>query len=335
MVDTILYFIEGPIMETLLYVFGFAVLIRCLCFAASVLVTSLRATERLQVDDILRTFVGALAPLHRLFAARPIYVTVRYVFHVCMVVTPVWYYGHISYFEMSDLEWYWPPLPDGVVDRLTLTVLFLALFFLFRRLMLDEVRRDSSPQDFILLTVTAAPYLTGYYVTHSLPAPLSFLENHMLDLHIISGEVMIVSVIFLFCTTRLARKKCVGCTACVEQCPTGTLTFQDTSDARTIRYANYLCICCASCMETCPEQAASLRHELSIRKFFNLFRYALNTVAFSRCRNCGALYAPEPQVLKIDRLLEARGIASSEHAGYCSRCKKIVHSSVGAQSAAG
>jgi nitrate reductase gamma subunit len=122
--------------------------------------------------------------------ANPVMILVTTVFHVCLVVIPVFLLGHnlmlksswgISFFSFSE----------KVSDILTLVFLACCLFFLLRRLFLPRVRIITTFYDYVMLFLATAPFLTGYLAYHH-------IGNYavMINLHILFGELMLLAVPF-------------------------------------------------------------------------------------------------------------------------------------------
>jgi Pyruvate/2-oxoacid:ferredoxin oxidoreductase delta subunit len=140
----------------------------------------------------------------------------------------------------------------------------------------------------------------------------------MTVIHILSGEVMIVTAVFLFCITRLNTEKCVACTACEMICPTETLESEDKENKRIFTYSHYQCICCGACVKTCPEAAAELRHEISLNRLLQFGpKQEIRSVDLTACERCGAFFAPEPQLDKIGKMFEY------DYTRFCPRCRKV------------
>jgi nitrate reductase gamma subunit len=97
---------------------------------------------------------------------RPVYTTLRYIFHACLVVVPIWFSGHIVLWEESSFELYWTEIPDEWADWMTILLLFLAVYFLIRRIILTNIRAVSSISDHLLIIIAALPFMTGYFLTH-------------------------------------------------------------------------------------------------------------------------------------------------------------------------
>ena len=162
------------------------------------------------------------------------------------------------------------------------------------------------------------PFLTGYLLTNGSLDNVLFLGNNLWTLHILSGEAMLVIVVFLFCGARLNRKKCTGCAACELSRTTGTLESVDKGKLRIFCFSNYQCILCGSCVNICPEEAAELRHEISIRNFFQIApKRGILSVRLEVCERCSIPYAPEPQLNKIAKRF------SHEYLHFCPKCRGI------------
>jgi Pyruvate/2-oxoacid:ferredoxin oxidoreductase delta subunit len=201
---------------------------------------------------------------------------------------------------------------------MTILVIILALFFLMRRVILPSARSASNVSDFLLIVITALPFVSGYFLTHGTLDSVAFFEEHIMAIHILSGEVMIVIAVFLFCRTRLNTEKCVACTACEIICPTGTLESEDKENKRIFTYSHYQCICCGACVKTCPEAAAELRHEISPGRLLQVgLKQEIRSVDLTACERCGAFFAPEPQLDKIEKVF------AHDYTRFCPRCRKV------------
>ncbi|MBC2717608.1 MAG: hypothetical protein HF978_20080 [Desulfobacteraceae bacterium] len=113
-----------------------------------------------------------------------------FLFHVCLVITPIFLLGHNVLLDTS-FGFSFISFSEKTSDTLTLIVLMSGLVFLLRRLLLPRVRILTTVYDFILLFVAIAPFLTGYLAHHHI-----FNYNIMIILHILSGELMLVMIPF-------------------------------------------------------------------------------------------------------------------------------------------
>ena len=125
----------------------------------------------------------------------PVMTIVAYVFHICLILTPIFLLAHVTLVDESwDLSWW--TLPDALAAIMTLLVIGACVFFLVRRLVNPEVQYVTSASDYILLAIVAAPFITGFLVYYQW-----FGYQTLLILHILSGEIMLVAIPF----TRLSH----------------------------------------------------------------------------------------------------------------------------------
>ena len=219
---------------------------------------------------------------------------------------------------ITEPERYVEQIRSAGADVMTILVMVLALFFLMRRVIVPSVRSGSTMYDFIIIVITALPFLSGYFLTHGTLDSVAFFEEHMTVIHVLSGEAMIMTAVFLFCRTRLNTEKCVACAACEISCPTGTLESEDKENKRIFTYSHYQCICCGACVETCPEKAAELRHEISLNRFLQFIpKQEIRSVDLMACQRCGAFFTPEPQLDKIGKTF------THDYTRFCPRCRKV------------
>ena len=310
------YFVEGPLLQIVFYVFIVGIILRLSFFFYSILRSG--KDKDFKPLYFLKSFTLAFFPLHKAVVKKPVYTALRYLFHACMLIVPVWFSGHVVLWEESSFEWYWTALPDHWADWMTLLLLLLAAGFLIRRIVLAPIRRVSSISDHLLIIIAALPFLTGYLLTHGTLQSISFFDDNLLTLHILSGEAFLLVAVFLFCRTRLNTEKCITCGACDISCPTGTLEARDEGAMRIFTYSHYQCICCGACINTCAEGAAELRHEISFARFFQVAsKQEIRSARLKACEGCGTLYVPEPQLDKIAH------VYPFDYTRFCPRCRKV------------
>lgn len=309
-------FIEGTLLRAVFIIFAAAVIARIAFFICSIIKSRKEKNGGLLYIPLI--FGRFFSPLHMAFLKKPVYASLRYIFHICLFVVPIWLAGHISMWEDSRLEWSWTPIPENWADWMTLIVLALAVFFVIRHLATKDLRSRSSIKDYVIIFLAAFPFMTGYALTHGTLDSIPFIGENIWTVHIFSGEMMLVAAALLLCRTRMDLKKCTGCASCVLSCPTGTLESRDSGQLRIFGYSHYQCISCASCVNTCPEGAAELRHEINLRRFFKVFsREDIRQVELEACKNCGKLFVPEPLMEKIHRTF------TDDYLNLCPECRKV------------
>ena len=180
-----------------------------------------------------------------------------------------------------------------------------------------NARRNTTISDYLLITLAAMPFLSGYLLSRETLVHLPFFGDHMETLHVLTAEVMILMAAFLFCRVRIDERPCTGCATCELNCPTGALAAEDKGNRRFFTYALYHCICCGTCVGTCPEYAAELRHFIGGAGYFQMLsRQTICSVEISACQRCGVLFAPEPQIVKL------RDTIKEDYLLLCLRCKR-------------
>ena len=323
MITDFLSFAEGPLLWIVFVLFGTGLLLRTVFFVLSIIRRrpSLDRHPALNARPVI--ILRLLLPFHNAILKKPFYSLLRYVFHICLLVVPIWYASHISLWEESRFEWYWTPIPDEWADAMTLILLGICTYFLLRRIILGIIRKSASIGDYLFIILTALPFLTGYLLTHGNLDHLPFFKTYLWYFHVLSAEAMLIMIVILFLRTRLTADRCIGCAACEINCPTGTLETKDILRQRLFSYSHYQCICCGTCVAVCPENAAELRHEVNFAHLYRIFaKRPIRTVELSTCESCGTLIAPQPQMQKLQDEVTA-GDVEFEILNRCSRCKKI------------
>jgi nitrate reductase gamma subunit len=125
-----------------------------------------------------------------LWKTDPLMTIVTSVFHVCLIVAPLFLLGHNILLDQSwGLSLF--SLPESFSDGLTLVVLICGAYFLGRRLLLSRVRVITSIYDYLILLIAIAPFLTGFLAYHQW-----WDYRTVIFLHILSGEVMLITIPF-------------------------------------------------------------------------------------------------------------------------------------------
>jgi len=125
-----------------------------------------------------------------LWKTDPLITIVTSVFHVFLILVPVFLLGHNILLNQSWGLSLWS-LPESITDILTLVVLICVAFFLGRRLFLSRVRVITSLYDYAILLIALAPFLTGYLAYHQW-----FHYDTVMTVHVLAGEVMLITIPF-------------------------------------------------------------------------------------------------------------------------------------------
>jgi len=189
-------FVEGPLLWIAFLTFIIGSIVRAIMFFTVSSRKDKVIYRYFSWKYVLATLGRWVLPLNKDMGKNPVFMPLAYVFHICLVVVPIWLGGHISLWEESRFEWSWTPIPDSWADWMTLIFLAIALFFLLRRILSAHVRLLSTAEDYLLLSVTALPFMTGYFLTHGTLDSVAFLGDNMQLIHMLSGELMLILIPF-------------------------------------------------------------------------------------------------------------------------------------------
>jgi nitrate reductase gamma subunit len=146
----------------------------------------------------------------RKVALQPIFTVASILFHVSIIITPLFLGAHILLWERNT-GLRWPAIPQVAADYLTLVAVATALILFFKRVSARDTRALSRLQDYILPLLIMIPFASGYLAMH--PAINPFDYNATMLVHAISGNVVLVLLPFsklshavLFPTTQLVSE---------------------------------------------------------------------------------------------------------------------------------
>ncbi|WP_045221441.1 TmcC family electron transfer complex membrane anchor subunit [Desulfonatronum thioautotrophicum] len=138
-----------------------------------------------------RSIFNWLIPFKALgWKKNPVLTVVTYVFHICLLATPILLSAHIIMIEESwGVSWW--NLPDATADIMTILVIACCAFFAGRRLLQKDVRFLTTGQDWLILAIAALPFITGFLAYHQL-----FNYQVMVIAHVLAGNIMIAAIPF-------------------------------------------------------------------------------------------------------------------------------------------
>ena len=189
-------FVTGPLAWIAFILFFGGILYRLITLLNLVKKTEVFIFSYMSWKYSLRSILHWITPFATTnWRRNPILTIVTFAFHICLVITPIFLLSHIILWDESfNLSWW--HLPDGVADVMTLIVIASCVYFLVRRLTQPEVKFVTSASDFVILSIVAAPFVTGFLAYHQW-----FAYPWMVILHVLAGEIMLVAIPF----TRLSH----------------------------------------------------------------------------------------------------------------------------------
>jgi len=150
----------------------------------------------MSLEHSLASLVHWVIPFNNQYMRkRPIFTIASFAFHICLIFTPIFLLAHVILWDESwNISWW--SLPEGVADWMTIIVIAGCIFFLYRRLTDPVVKNVTDGSDYLLLAITALPFITGFIAYHQL-----FAYKTILIVHILAGELMLIAIPF----TRLSH----------------------------------------------------------------------------------------------------------------------------------
>ena len=124
----------------------------------------------------------------RSWRQNPVFTFLVFIFHIGLLVTPVFLLGHNILLKTS---WGFslPTISETAADVLTFAVIVSALFLVLRRIALTEVRIITNAYDYLLVAIAVAPFVTGLLARYQV-ADYQF----WLIVHILSGEILLIAI---------------------------------------------------------------------------------------------------------------------------------------------
>lgn len=148
-------------------------------------------TPSSNIKDAVRSILLGLIPFGTVTMRRqPAFTLLTFIFHLCVVILPVFLLAHIVlWYESWKIQWW--SLPDGLADLMTLWVILTCVYFFFRRRRLPEVKQVTRPSDYALLGLIMLTFLSGFCANHQWGP-----YRAVLILHVLSSEMLLVILPF-------------------------------------------------------------------------------------------------------------------------------------------
>jgi nitrate reductase gamma subunit len=189
-------FVAGPLAWVAFILFFGGILFRLIQLLNQVNKSEKFIFSYISLKYSLRSILHWITPFGTVnWRRHPALTVATFVFHLCLLLTPIFLLGHIVLVDEAwNLNWW--SLPDPVADIMTFLVIICCVFFWIRRMIQPEVKFVTYPSDYIILLIAAAPFITGFLAYHQWVG-----TRWITILHMLSGEIMLVAIPF----TRLSH----------------------------------------------------------------------------------------------------------------------------------
>jgi nitrate reductase gamma subunit len=193
-VTGMLDFVSGP-----LFRFCFAIMVLGLLRILAVDIWGAVSAHRRAGDPKMpwklafkRTFEW-LFPVKRGLHQRPVYSVVSMIFHVGLILVPLFLYAHVKLWRGS-LGFGWFTLSNTLADILTLTTVGGAVLLLILRITSKASRFISRKQDYLWPLLLLIPFITGF-ICANLGVAAGTYKTFMF-MHVLAGDLIFLLLPF-------------------------------------------------------------------------------------------------------------------------------------------
>lgn len=121
---------------------------------------------------------------------QPVFTFMVFIFHITLLAVPLFLNAHNILWDEAWGISMWS-LPDALTDAMTVILLVSMVYLIIRRIVRSEVRILTEAWDYVLLGITALPFLTGFLAYHQFrPYELWMI------VHLIAGEILLILIPF-------------------------------------------------------------------------------------------------------------------------------------------
>jgi nitrate reductase gamma subunit len=189
-------FLTGPMFYISLAVFVIGLLVRVILYIRGLDWkldrVAYRAHPKAGFKGALRSVLVWLVPFGtRSWRVQPFTTIIFFVFHVGAVAVPLFLAAHNMILQ-EKMGFSFPTMGPLLADVLTWGVIIAAVFFLLRRIALPEVRNLTTAHDYLILALSAAPFVTGLVCRYTSGDAYA----GWLIAHIITGELLLIAAPF-------------------------------------------------------------------------------------------------------------------------------------------
>jgi nitrate reductase gamma subunit len=121
---------------------------------------------------------------------QPIFTLVVFIFHVTLLAVPLFFFAHNILWDEAFGISLWS-MPNLWADVMSVILIVAIIFLTIRRVVRSEVRIITGAWDYILLGITALPFLTGLFAFHQLGP-----YEPLMIAHVLTGELLLVLIPF-------------------------------------------------------------------------------------------------------------------------------------------
>lgn len=138
--------------------------------------------------EVARQTMNWLTPVSRLWRTRPVYSTLSVLFHVGLLLVPLFAAAHVLLW-CEAVGFAWKSMPQRPADLLTLLTIATGMGLILGRAGSSASRGISRPQEYFWLVLLLIPFATGFLCSHA-AIPAKAYRDLML-LHVYSADLIL------------------------------------------------------------------------------------------------------------------------------------------------
>jgi nitrate reductase gamma subunit len=142
---------------------------------------------------VLRRSLEWFIPVNRVFHNRPVYSLFSVLFHVGLILAPIFLYAHIQLLA-GGIGISWTALPEIAVDVLTVSTVVFALLLFVGRVSKRTSSFLSRRQDYFWPLLLSIPFITGFVCANLGVGPTTY--RIFMLIHVLSAELIFVLIPF-------------------------------------------------------------------------------------------------------------------------------------------
>jgi nitrate reductase gamma subunit len=143
--------------------------------------------------EVARQSVHWMVPVGRLWRSRPVYSTLSLLFHVGLLLVPLFAAAHVLLWRRS-VGFAWKAMPQGMADVLTIIALAAGAGLVLGRVASSPARSISRPQEYFWPVLLLLPFATGYACSHAALSPKAY--QSLMLLHVYAADLIMALIPF-------------------------------------------------------------------------------------------------------------------------------------------
>ena len=144
-------------------------------------------------SPVLKATLQWMFPVKKGFEARAVFSITSMLFHLCIIVTPIFLGAHILLWKRG-LGISWPAISNLAADYLTLLAIVTGVALIAQRVGASASRAISRAQDYFLPVLLVVPFVTGYLAMHPHLNPFGY--NGTMFVHVMSANLIFLLIPF-------------------------------------------------------------------------------------------------------------------------------------------